>query len=106
MKKTDHKLREEIVRVLPTTRMDAISKDQIAEMLEMPPMSISIELKRMRLGGLPILWNCKWVYIDYAHNAIKRQHRTIENMKKGYMNWMNNIQEVFNDIIAWKYETE
>lgn len=94
---------KEILKLLPTNKESAVSKYYLAEKLEIPPTTVGTELKRMRLGWLPILWNCNWVYIDYAKNAIQRQSRIIENMKVWYMNWMTNIQNVFKDIIAWKH---
>ena len=92
-------LRDDILRVLPTSELSAVSKEYIAEILEIWHCTVQAELRLMRASWLPILLNTRWVFLDYSVGAIERQNNRIENMKNWYYNWMSRIQDYFNTII-------
>lgn len=97
-------IREELLLILPTWKENALGKDFLAEALEVNKWVIAKEVKAIRNSWVPILWNCKWIYIDYDHWAIKKQSRMIENMKKGFVKWMTKIQLTYKSIIDWDYD--
>lgn len=103
----NQKLKIDILAIMPTKAEFAKRSQEIALELNQSPSTVKQQIKYIRLSWVPILWNSRWLYIDYTPNAIIKQSNMIDNMKEGYELWMTRIQDAYSTVIKqqWKQST-